>query len=76
MGGYEWKRTLNGLVRVPRDRGQRIVILEAAQVRGCNWRVNSRPTSRRAASFDDGRHQVATGTGRTTPARGGSSDKR
>ncbi len=72
MGGYELKLTANGWVRVPRDRGQRVVTLEAAQVRGCHWNVQSAPRRGRTTSFEDGYHQKATGTGRTTPARGGS----
>lgn len=75
MGGTEMKLTPNGWVRVPRDRGQRVVQLQAAQVRGCNWRVTSRPTRGRMASFNDAHHQPASGAGRKTPARGGSSDK-
>ncbi len=68
--GYEWKRNRAGeLVRVPRDRGQRPVTLEAGQVRGSSWRVNYRPQRGRAVGFEDGRHQAATGTGRRTPAR-------
>ncbi len=77
MGGFEYKRAADGsYIRVPRDRGQRVVTLEAAQVRGCHWKVQSAPKRGRMASFDDGRHQVATGAGRTTPRRGGSSDSR
>ncbi len=72
MGGYELKLTGNGWVRVPRNRGQRVVSLEAAQVRGCQWNVQSAPRRGRTGEFQDGHHQKATGTGRTTPARGGS----
>lgn len=75
MGGFEWKLTKDGYVRVPRDRGQRVVQLDAGQVRGCHWNVSQRPQRGRPASFNDAHHQPATRTGRTTPARGGSSDR-
>lgn len=66
MNGFEWKRDASGdLVRVPCDRGQRTVSLDAGQVRGSSWRVQTRPMRGRAVAFNDAYHQVATGTGRT-----------
>jgi len=75
MDGYEWKLTSAGYARVPRARG-RVVTLDAGCVRGSSWRVNMRPVrGGRAASFDDGRHQPATRTGRTASRRSGAWDK-
>ncbi len=68
----DWDPVTQRYVSLPGKRTGRVVRLDAADVRGSSWRVMYRPRRGRAVGFEDGHHQAVSGTGRRTPARGGS----